>query len=86
MKHELINIPAELDRIAKDISDMEEAGIEQVILDFFGGAKNEGAFLSSVKEYVRSVGCVCSHEYDDNELILIIKRGNDNGESIEAEY
>ena len=86
MKHEMIDIPAELARIERDLSDMEEAGIEQVILDFFGGAKNEGAFLSSVKEYIRSAGYQCTHEYDDNELILIIKRREDDGEDTEAEY
>ena len=86
MKHELIDIPAEIARIEKDLADMEEAGMEQVILDFFGGAKNEGAFLSSVREHLRCAGYQCTHEYDNNELILIIKRREDDGESVEAEY
>ena len=86
MKHELIDIPAELARIDRDLSDMEEGGIEQVILDFFGGAKNEGAFLTSVKEHLRSTSYQCAHEYDDNELVLIIKRRCEDGETAEAEY
>lgn len=69
-----IDICAELERIKKDINDMEEAGMDQIILDFFGGAENEREFISAARAMVKSRGYAAVHEYDDGELVLIIRK------------
>ena len=69
-----IDIGAELERIEKDVRDMEEAGIDQITLDFFAGAENERAFLIAARAFVKSLGYSAVHEYDDGELLLIIRK------------
>ncbi len=74
MENNKIDISAELERIKKDINDMEEAGMDQIILDFFGGAENEREFISAARAMVKSRGYAAVHEYDDGELILIVRK------------
>ena len=40
-----IDIERELERINKDIDDMQAAGKKQTILDFFGGSDTENALV-----------------------------------------
>ena len=74
MENNKIDIGAELERIKKDISEMEEAGMEQIMLDFFAGAENERAFLLAARAFVKARGYAAVHEYDDGELVLIIRK------------
>ena len=69
-----IDIGAELERIGKDINDIEEAGINQTVLSFFSGAENERAFLLAARAYARSRGYSAVHEYEDGELVLIVRK------------
>ena len=69
-----IDIEREIERIKRDLSDMEESGIKQMVLDFFGGAENEKAFIIAAKAYVMGLGYACGHEYDDGDLLLIVRK------------
>lgn len=69
-----IDIGAELERIKKDLRDMEEAGVDQIFLDFFAGAENEREFLIAARALIKSRGYAAVHEYDDDELVLIIRK------------
>ena len=69
-----IDIGAELERIKRDINDMEESGIEQTVLDFFPGAENEREFILAARLFLKSHGYACVHEYDDGELLLIVRK------------
>ena len=69
-----IDIEGELERIGRDIDDMEKAGTEQIILDFFGGSNNEREFLIAARAFVKARGYAAVHEYDDGELVLIIRK------------
>ena len=74
MENNKIDIGAELERIKKDISDTEESGAKQTILGFFAGAENERAFLMAARAFVKARGYAAVHEYDDDELVLIIRK------------
>lgn len=69
-----IDITAALENIKRDLDDMEEAGIKQVVLDYFGGAVNEKAFIIAAKSYVMGRGYACGHEYDDGDLLLVVRK------------
>ncbi len=69
-----IDIGAELERIEKDLNDMQESGKDQTILGFFAGAENERAFLIAARAFVKARGYAAVHEYDDDELVLIIRK------------
>ena len=69
-----IDITAALKSIERGIADMEEAGIKQMVLDFFGGAENEKAFIVAAKAYVMGRGYACGHEYDDGDLLLVVRK------------
>lgn len=69
-----IDIGAELERIKRDINDMEEAGIKQTFLNFFPGAENERAFIFAASAYLKSRGYSGEFEYEDNELLLIVRK------------
>lgn len=69
-----IDIERELERIKADLRDMEEAGIQQVFLDFFGGAENEREFITAAVALVRSRGYSAEVEYEDGELVLIVSK------------
>lgn len=74
MENNKIDIGAELERIEKDLKDMEESGTKQTILGFFAGAENERAFLIAARAFVKARGYAAVHEYDDDELVLIIRK------------
>lgn len=69
-----IDIEGELERINRDIDDMEEAGMEQIVLDFFGGSENEREFIFAARAAVKARGYAAVHEYDDGDLVLIIRK------------
>lgn len=69
-----IDIGAELERIGKDINDIEEAGINQTVLSFFSGAENERAFILAARAYAKSRGYASVCEYEDGELVLTIRK------------
>ena len=69
------DINAELERINKDIDDMEEAGMEQVSLSFFGGNSQEKQLLISAIALIKSRGYVHELDYEDGEIWLTIKKG-----------
>lgn len=76
MENNKIDIGAELERIEKDLNDMQESGKDQTILGFFAGAENERAFLIAARAFVKARGYAAVHEYDgeNGELILIIRK------------
>ena len=76
MEYNKIDIGAELERIEKDLKDMEESGTKQTILGFFAGAENERAFLIAARAFVKARGYAAVHEYDgeNGELVLIIRK------------
>lgn len=76
MENNKIDIGAELERIKKDISDMEEAGMKQIFISFFSGAINEREFLLAARAMIKARGYAAVHEYDgeNGELVLIIRR------------
>lgn len=74
MENNKIDIGAELERIEKDLKDMQESGKDQTILGFFAGAENERAFLIAARAFVKARGYAAVHEYDDDELVLIIRK------------
>lgn len=74
MENNKIDIGAELERIEKDLNDMQESGKDQTILGFFAGAENERAFLIAARAFVKARGYAAVHEYDDDELVLIIRK------------
>ena len=74
MENNKIDISAELERIEKDLKDMQESGKDQTILGFFAGAENERAFLIAARAFVKARGYAAVHEYDDDELVLIIRK------------
>lgn len=74
MENNKIDITAALERIAKDLTDMEEFGIKQMVLDFFGGAENERAFIIAARAFIKSRGYSAVHEYDDGDLLLIVRK------------
>ena len=69
-----IDIDRELERINKDIDDMQAAGMKQTILDFFGGSENEREFIFAARAAVKARGYEAVHEYEDDELVLIIRK------------
>ncbi len=71
-----IDIERELERINKDIDDMQAAGMKQTILDFFGGSENEREFIFAARAAVKARGYAAVHEYDgeNGELLLIIRK------------
>ena len=69
-----IDISAELERIKRDLRDIEEAGMKQTILSFFSGAENEREFLMAARAMVKARGYAAVHEYEDDELVLIIRK------------
>ena len=69
-----IDIERELERIKADLRDMEEAGMKQTILSFFSGAENEREFLVAARAMVKTRGYAAVHEYEDDELVLIIRK------------
>ena len=69
-----IDIERELERIKADLRDMEEAGIIQTTLSFFSGAENEREFLMAARAMVKAHGYAAVHEYEDDELVLIIRK------------
>lgn len=73
-KNNKIDIGAELERIGKDINDMEESGTNQTVLCFFRGAENERAFLLAARAFIKLRGYSAVHEYDDDELVLIVRK------------
>ena len=68
------DINAELERIKRDLSDADEAGMTQITVDFFAGAKNEREFIIAAMAFVKTRGYTCDVEYDDGELLLIIRK------------
>lgn len=69
-----IDIGAELERIKKDLRDIEETGIIQTTLSFFSGAENEREFLMAARAMVKARGYAAVHEYENGELLLIIRK------------
>ena len=69
-----IDIEGELERIKRDIADMEEAQMEQIFVSVFSGAKNEREFIAAARAMVKSRGYAAVHEYEDDELVLIIRK------------
>ena len=74
MENNKIDISAELERIEKDLNDMEEAGMDQIFVSVFSGAENERAFLLAARAFVKARGYAAVHEYEDGELVLIIRK------------
>lgn len=71
-----IDIEGELERIKRDIADMEEAQMEQIFVSVFSGAKNEREFIAAARAFVKARGYAAVHEYDgeNGELVLIIRK------------
>ena len=69
-----MDIEREIERINQDIDDMQEAGLKQIILSFFSGAENEREFILAARAAVKARGYECVHEYEDSELLLIIRK------------
>ena len=69
-----IDIGAELERIEKDLNDMEEAGMDQIFVSVFSGAKNEREFIAAARAFVKTRGYSSELEYEDDELVLIIRK------------
>lgn len=69
-----IDIEGELERIKRDIADMEEAQMDQIFVSVFSGAKNEREFIAAARAFVRARGYAAVHEYEDDELVLIIRK------------
>lgn len=69
-----IDIEREIERINEDIDDMQEAGLNQIILSFFSGAENEREFILAARSAVKARGYAAAHEYDDGELLIIVKK------------
>lgn len=69
-----INIELELERIGQDLDNAEKAGISQIILSFFSGFENEREFILAARSAVKARGYACVHEYDDGELLLIVRK------------
>ena len=74
MENNKIDIGAELERIKADILDIEESGKNQSILGFFKGSKNEREFIAAAGAFVKSRGYAAEFEYEDDELVLIIRK------------
>ena len=69
-----IDIEREIERINQDIDDMQEAGLKQIILSFFSGAENEREFIFAARAAVKARGYAAVHEYDDGELLIIVRK------------
>ena len=69
-----IDIEREIKRINQDIDDMKSAGLNQIILSFFAGSENEREFIFAARAAVKARGYSAVHEYDDGELLLIVRK------------
>ena len=69
-----MDIAGELERVDRDLEDMEINGNEQIQLSFFGGNAEEKEILAAIIKHVQARGYACDVEYDDGELWLTVKR------------
>lgn len=69
-----MDIEREIKRINQDIDDMKSAGLNQIILSFFSGAENEREFIFAARAAVKACGYAAVHEYDDGELLIIVRK------------
>lgn len=69
-----MDIEREIERINEDIDDMKKAGLSQIILSFFSGYENEREFILAARAAVKARGLACVHEYDNGELLLIVRK------------
>ena len=69
-----IDIAGELERVDRDLEDMEINGNEQIQLSFFGGNAEEKEILAAIIKHVKARGYACDVEYDDGELWLTVKK------------
>ena len=74
MQDTKIDIERELERINQDVDDAEAAGIKRVFAEFFCGAENEREFICAAKAAMAARGYACTYEYEDGELVLIIRK------------
>ena len=69
-----MDIAGELERVDRDLEDMEINGNEQIQLSFFGGNAEEKEILAAIIKHVKARGYACDVEYDDGDLWLTVKR------------
>jgi hypothetical protein len=69
-----IDIAGELERVDRDLEDMEINGNEQIQLSFFGGNAEEKEILTAIIKHVKARGYACEVEYEDGEIWLTLKR------------
>ena len=74
MQNTKIDIEREIERINQDVDDAEAAGIKRIFVEFFCGAENEREFIHAAKAAMDARGYACTFEYEDGELILIIRK------------
>ena len=69
-----MDIAGELERVDRDLEDMEINGNEQIQLSFFGGNAEEKEILTAIIKHVKARGYACEVEYEDGEIWLTVKR------------
>lgn len=68
------DIEREIERVNQDIDDMQKAGLKQIFLSFFPGMENEREFILAARKAAQARGYACVHDYEDDELVLIIRK------------
>ena len=69
-----INIEQSIKDIEKDIDNMTAYGMKQIVIGFYSGAENEREFILAARKAAKARGYECVHEYEDSELLLIIRK------------
>ncbi len=69
-----INVGAEIERINRDIDEMESAGMQQITLSFFSGNSNERTFLLAAMAVVSARGYTYELDYEDGEILLTVRK------------
>ena len=69
-----INVEREIERINKDIDEMEAQGLPQVQVSYFGDRADYQALVLAVIINVQKRGYVCDMDYEDGEIWLTIKK------------
>lgn len=74
MENNKFDIEREIERVNQDLDDMQKSGLKQMFLSFFSGMDNEREFILAVRKAAQARGLAAVHEYDDGELVLIIRK------------
>jgi hypothetical protein len=74
MENNKFDIEREIERVNQDLDDMQKSGLKQMFLSFFSGMENEREFILAARKAAQARGLSVVHEYDDGELVLIIRK------------